>query len=113
MIPRPNNSLSCEGAEAVDLLREMARVAPRRLVSDLRRGPIPYATTWTALHLVSRDPVIRHDGPLSICRGFVADELERLGQQAGWDNVQVARHRFFRFALIGTAAGRRWATTHS
>ncbi len=102
----------CEGPDTTGVLGEMSRVASRLLVSDLRRGMIPFVATWSALHLVSNSPLIRHDGPLSIRRGFVPAELNTLGHQAGWDNVQVRRHRFFRLALVGTG-GRRWTATPS
>jgi 2-polyprenyl-3-methyl-5-hydroxy-6-metoxy-1,4-benzoquinol methylase len=90
-----------EGTEPVRLLRELARVARYRiLINDLRRGAWPLAVTWAALHLVSRSPVIRHDGPLSIRRGYVATELEALAEAAGWTAPRVLRRAFFRLALL-------------
>ena len=89
-----------ESTEPVRLLRELARVARRGvLVHDLRRGVWPHIVTWAALRIVSRDPVIRHDGPLSIRRGFVPAELLALAREAGWKAPQVARHAFFRLVL--------------
>ena len=90
-----------EGTEPVHLLRELARVARYGiLVHDLRRGAWPLAVTWAVLHLVSRSPVIRHDGPLSIRRGYVATELDALARAAGWKAWRVSRHAFFRLALL-------------
>jgi len=90
-----------EGTESVDLLRELARVARYGiLVHDLRRGVLPFAATWVVLHLVSRSPVIRHDGPLSIRRGYMATELDALARAAGWKAWRVSRHAFFRLALL-------------
>lgn len=89
-----------EGEEPVRLLRELRRVARRAvLVGDLRRGAWPFGATWMALHLVSRSPLIRHDGPLSIRRGFRPAELLELARTAGWTAPQVVRHPFFRLAL--------------
>jgi 2-polyprenyl-3-methyl-5-hydroxy-6-metoxy-1,4-benzoquinol methylase len=90
-----------EGTEPVQVLRELARVARRgMLVHDLRRGAWPFAVTWAALHLVSRNPVIRHDGPVSIRRGYVATELEALAGAAGWTAPRVLHRAFFRLALL-------------
>jgi hypothetical protein len=90
-----------EGEATVRLLRELRRVARRAvLVGDLRRGVWPFAATWALLHVVSRSPVIRHDGPLSIRRGFVPAELLEMARAAGWAAPRVVRHPFFRLVLM-------------
>ncbi|HSB69441.1 MAG TPA: methyltransferase domain-containing protein [Candidatus Methylomirabilis sp.] len=91
-----------EGDEPVRLLSELYRVARRAvLVSDLRRGRWPLLVTWTALRVVSRSRLIRHDGPMSIRRGFLAEELLALAREAGWGRAAVSRHAFFRLVLVG------------
>ena len=93
-----------EGADAVQLLRELARVARRAvLVHDLRRGAWPQLVTWAALRLVSRSSVIRHDGPMSIRRGYVPAEMLDLARKAGWRSPRLTRHAFFRLALLEVA----------
>jgi SAM-dependent methyltransferase len=90
-----------EAAESVRLLGELWRVARRGvLVHDLRRGRWPYAVTWASLHALSRSRVIRHDGPVSIRRGFTPAELGDLAGAAGWQAPRVMRHAFFRLALL-------------
>ena len=87
--------------ESVRLLGELWRVARRGiLVHDLRRGRWPHAVTWVALHALSRSRVIRHDGPVSIRRGFTPAELGDLAGAAGWKTPHVMRHTFFRLALL-------------
>ena len=89
-----------EGEEPIHLLRELRRVARYAVVvGDLRRGVWPFLVTWATLHLVSRSPLIRHDGPLSIRRGFLPRELLTLAVAAGWRAPQVVRHACFRLAL--------------
>jgi hypothetical protein len=89
-----------EGEQLVHFLRELRRVARFGVVvSDLRRGAWPLLVTWTTLHLVSASPLIRHDGPMSIRRGFLQAELLALAEAAGWKGPQVFRRAFFRFAL--------------
>jgi ubiquinone/menaquinone biosynthesis C-methylase UbiE len=91
-----------EGDEPVEALREMYRVARRAvLVNDLRRGLWPYLVTRACLLAVSRNRLIRYDGPLSVRRSFLAGELERMAGLAGWKRIRISRHPFFRLALVG------------
>lgn len=94
-----------EGEEPIRLLHELRRVARHGvLVSDLRRGTWPCLVTSATLHLASGSPLIRHDGPLSIRRGFVPAEMLALADAAGWTTPQVFRHAFFRLALVDAGA---------
>lgn len=91
-----------EGEAQVRLLRELYRVADQVvLVNDLRRGYWPFVVAWGTLHLVSRNRLIHHDGPLSVRRGFLPGELLTLARRAGWQRASVSRHVFFRLALVG------------
>ena len=91
-------------AEAKSAIGEMVRVSRNLVVvSDLRRGAVPY---WAARGLASavwRNPLTRHDGPLSVRRGFTSRELKRLGDKGGATACQVHRHGLFRLVLA-------WAT---
>jgi ubiquinone/menaquinone biosynthesis C-methylase UbiE len=78
---------------AVNLLREMGRVARRGIfVIDLHRNPVAYFFYTTLGHLILHNRLIREDGALSILKSFKPDELAKLGQQAGLGNVAVAKH---------------------
>jgi ubiquinone/menaquinone biosynthesis C-methylase UbiE len=91
-----------EGEDQGRLLSGLYRVARRAaLVSDLLRGRWPFVVTWAGVHLFSRSRLIRHDGPLSIRRGFLAKELMTMAQEAGWRRAKVSRHVFFRLVLVG------------
>ena len=91
--------------QIVQLLREMSRVAKRRiLVIDLHRHPIAYLLYTTLGKLVLKNRLIRHDGALSILRSFKAEELEELGQRAGLSEVHVEHH--FPSRLVLSAAAR-------
>jgi len=91
-----------EGGDQAALLRELYRVARRGvLVSDLRRGRWPFVVTWAGLHVLSRSRLIHHDGPLSVRRGFLPEELLALAREAGWARARVSRHAVFRLALVG------------
>jgi ubiquinone/menaquinone biosynthesis C-methylase UbiE len=79
--------------QVVKIMREMSRVARRRIfVIDLHRDPVPYFFYTTLGKLVLKNRLLRHDGALSILRSFKADELEKLGQRAGLRDVLVEHH---------------------
>ena len=64
------------GADALKLLREMNRVARVRvIVSDLRRSWIAAAGLWLASFPLRFHAVSRHDGVVSVMRGFTPEEL--------------------------------------
>lgn len=88
--------------QVVHILREMSRVARRRIfVIDLHRDPVPYLIYTTIGKLVLKNRLIRHDGALSILRSFKPRELVSLGQAAGLRNVAVEHH--FPARLVLTA----------
>ena len=64
------------GTDVARLLAELDRVARRRvIVGDLRRSYAAAAGFWVASRALGFHPVTRHDGVLSVFRGFTADEL--------------------------------------
>lgn len=68
---------------AGQLLRELNRVARHRvIVADLRRSWIAIAGLWTASFPLRFHPVSRHDGIVSIRRGYTAPELAALVMHA-------------------------------
>jgi ubiquinone/menaquinone biosynthesis C-methylase UbiE len=90
--------------ECVRVLREMSRVAARRVYCiDLHRHPVAYYFYTTAGRLLLHNRLVREDGALSILRGFVPRELRRLAERAGLSNSKVERHFPYRLVL---SAGR-------
>ena len=91
--------------QVVAILREMSRVASRRIfVIDLHRHPIAYLLYTTVGKLVLHTRLVREDGALSILRSFKVDELYDLAERAGLRDFLVARH--FPFRLVLEAAAR-------
>ena len=91
--------------QVVRILREMSRVARRRIfVIDLNRHPVAYLLYTTLGKLVLHNRLLRHDGALSILRSFKADELLELGHRAELRDVSVERR--FPYRLVLSAAAR-------
>jgi ubiquinone/menaquinone biosynthesis C-methylase UbiE len=91
---------------AVGILREMGRVARRRIfVIDLHRNPVAYFFYTTLGRLILHNRLLREDGALSILKSFKPAELEELGQQAGLGNVTVEKHFPSRLVLSASTNG--------
>ena len=92
--------------QVITILREMNRVARRRIiVIDLHRHPIAYFLYTTLGKLFLKNRLIRHDGALSILRSFKAEELLALAKRAGLRDVWVSRHFPYRLALNAQTTG--------
>lgn len=86
-----------DDAKATLVLRELDRVARVRvIVSDLRRSWFAAAGLWLASFPLGFHPVSRHDGVVSIMRGYTCDELQRLVATAVGCQPTVRRHAGWR-----------------
>lgn len=82
---------------ALPLLREMHRVARRMVVvADLRRSWAAATGIWAASFALGFHPVSRHDGRLSVLRGYRARELALLVHRAVGVRPEVRNPRGFR-----------------
>ncbi|MDQ3674233.1 MAG: methyltransferase domain-containing protein [Gemmatimonadota bacterium] len=93
-------------ADAVMLLREMDRVARVRvIVSDLRRSRVAAAGLWLASFPLGFHAVSRHDGVVSVMRGFTPAELLDTVSEAVTRPATVRQRRIFRVTTS-------WAPRH-
>jgi 2-polyprenyl-3-methyl-5-hydroxy-6-metoxy-1,4-benzoquinol methylase len=70
--------------ELVRFLRWLeARARRGWLISDLHRHWLPWGFVWGAVRLLRMDPMVIHDSTVSIARGFVRADWERLLRDAG------------------------------
>jgi 2-polyprenyl-3-methyl-5-hydroxy-6-metoxy-1,4-benzoquinol methylase len=92
-----------EHQDAIALLRELNRVARHRvIVSDLRRSWLAAAGIWLASFPLRFHPVSRHDGVVSVLRGFTGDELRHLVRAAVHQTPSVRNHLGFRTTAAWT-----------
>ena len=86
-----------ERERGITLLGELHRVARRRvIVSELRRSWLAAAGIWLASWALRFHPVSRHDGVVSVLRGFTAPELRELVRAATGRTPVVRRRVGFR-----------------
>jgi len=94
-----------EEVDAIHLLQEMHRVARVRvIISDLRRNWLAVAGLWSASFPLRFHPVSRHDGIVSILRGFTTQELRRLVQTAVGVVPKVRHRALFRITAAWSPA---------
>ena len=82
-----------DDVEIPRVLRELDRVARGHvIVSDLRRSWLAACGFWLVSWPLGFSPVTRHDGVLSVLRGFTAAELSRHVKLATGQHATVRRH---------------------
>lgn len=87
--------------DAVALLAELRRVSRRGVVvNDLQRGWISYLGSLVCCRVLSRNPLTRHDGPVSARRAYTVAEMTDLARRAGLAPVRFARFLGYRVAMV-------------
>jgi ubiquinone/menaquinone biosynthesis C-methylase UbiE len=87
-------------ADAVLLLQELDRVSRRGwVVADLERHPLAYGAARLLARTLWRNPITRHDGPLSVRRAYRAAEAAELVRAAGV-RAGVYRHLPWLLAVV-------------
>jgi hypothetical protein len=77
-------------ADAAAFVAWMERVAARGwFINDLHRHPVPFYAFRGLARLARWHRFVRHDGPVSIARGFRRKDWERLVAAAGLDPAAV------------------------
>jgi 2-polyprenyl-3-methyl-5-hydroxy-6-metoxy-1,4-benzoquinol methylase len=85
------------------VLRELTRVARRAvIVSDIRRSWIAATGFWLVTWPLGFHPVSRHDGFVSVLRGFTSRELAAHVRNATGRVAAVRRHLGFRLTATWT-----------
>jgi SAM-dependent methyltransferase len=94
-------------ADAVELLREMGRVARLGVVvNDLHRGRLAWLGAWLMSHLLTGNRYPRHDAPMSVRRAYQVPEANDLLRTAGLTPVCTIRGAFgqrYAIAAVRTA----------
>jgi len=92
--------------DAVRVLRELTRVARVGVVvGDLRRSWLAASLFWLVSWPLGFHRVTRHDGTLSVLRGFTARELHALAARAGVTSPTVRHSLGWRLAANWSPPG--------
>ena len=92
--------------DAFALLRELDRVARVRvIVSDLLRSDLAVAGLWLFSFVLGFHPVSRHDGIMSIRRGFRPRELHEIVRVATGADPRIGEYLGYRVAAAWAPTG--------
>ncbi len=101
--------LSTAGAR--DVLAEMCRISRRAvIVNDLVRSRVAAASIWGLTRALVSNRLVRADGPLSVLKSFLPDELLGVAHAVGLSEHPSFRWTIrrgfpYRMALVGVRAG--------
>lgn len=85
------------------IIAELSRVARHAvIVSDLRRSYVAAAGFWLVSVALRFHPVTRHDGVVSVLRGFTARDLAQSVTSSTGYQPRVRRHPGFRLTAVWT-----------
>lgn len=70
------------------------------MISDIHRHWVAWAGVWALVRVARMDPMVIHDSTVSIARGFVREDWDRLLAEAGLQ-AEVRWHIPFRW-VVGT-----------
>jgi len=104
-----------EPPEAQRLLREMDRVSRCGiLVNDLERHWMAYLWVSIFIRLFTRNRLSIHDGPLSVLRAYVPEELAEMARPV-LGSFRIFREPFYRLVLVSEkecAETEEWHQVH-
>lgn len=96
------------GDELEQAARQMLRTSRMGVViNDIHRHPISWTAVWLATRIISRNPYIRHDGPLSVAKGFRGEDWRRLRETLELDKAEFKYvwRPLFRYSVMIRKAG--------
>lgn len=70
------------------------------IINDLRRSIWAYAGILFLTRIFSRSRMVRHDGPLSVLRGFSKSELTGILDACGFERYSIRRTWAFRWLVV-------------
>jgi len=69
------------------------------VIQDIHRHWLPWTAVWLASRVVSGNRYIVNDGPLSVAKGFRAEDWERLSERLGTVKAAYSWRPLFRYVV--------------
>ena len=89
------------GPDVERIVRELHRLARHAvIISDLRRSWVAAAGFWLGSRALAFDVITRHDGLVSVLRGFVAAELQTIVESATGTAPVVRQRLGYRLTAV-------------
>lgn len=74
------------------------------VINDLHRHPFAYHSIRLLTRFLSKSPMVKNDGPLSVLRGFRRPEWEQLLQKSGFQKSEIRWKWAFRWQVVAWIA---------
>ena len=87
-----------ELTEQLRWMKENSRIG--FFINDLQRNALAYYSIKTLTKLFSSSYLVKNDAPLSVARGFIKSEWQKLCEQAEVENAIIKWKWAFRFLII-------------
>ncbi len=85
----------------VTLLKQLSQQSSTAiLINDLHRHPIPYYFTIGFTNLLSKTPMVKNDGPLSVMRAFKKREWLNILKESGLSQYHIDWFWAFRWQVL-------------
>lgn len=89
------------GQELVDITTQMLRVSRLGVViNDIHRHWLAWGAVWVTSRIISRNRYILHDGPLSVAKGFTAQDWRDLRHALDTPELVYHWRALFRYSVI-------------
>ncbi|WP_424767624.1 methyltransferase domain-containing protein [Paenibacillus sp. sgz302251] len=70
------------------------------VINDIHRHWLAWTAVWLTTHILSSNRYIRHDGPLSVAKGFQAKDWKRLRNTLALREFYYSWRPLFRYAVV-------------
>lgn len=88
-------------AKVAAILKSFSTVAGKGIIiNDLRRSVFAYAGITLLTRLFSKSTMVKHDGPLSVLRGFTKNDLIAILKACGFSRYIIRRTWAFRWLVV-------------
>ncbi|WP_433942844.1 methyltransferase domain-containing protein [Paenibacillus sp. SN-8-1] len=95
-----------DGDDLIEMVSHMIRASQYGVViNDIHRHRISYTAVWLMTRMISRNRYIRHDGPLSVAKGFKAREWRELKTKLNQDTMSYTWMPMFRYCVVIPSTG--------
>ncbi|WP_042203189.1 methyltransferase domain-containing protein [Paenibacillus camerounensis] len=90
-----------DGEQLVDMVAHMRRASRYGVViNDIHRHAVSYTAVWVMTRIISRNRYIRHDGPLSVAKGFKSEDWQELKHKLQADAMTYTWKPLFRYSVV-------------
>ncbi|AIQ52816.1 methyltransferase domain-containing protein [Paenibacillus sp. FSL R7-0331] len=90
-----------DGEQLVDMVAHMRRASRYGVViNDIHRHAVSYTAVWVMTRIISRNRYIRHDGPLSVAKGFKGEDWQELKHKLQAEAMTYTWKPLFRYSVV-------------